>query len=174
MMHSPHQHNTIPPPANDVVAANNAAHFNVTAPDVSHVPAQNSPTLTPQRNLENMIETTVEALRQLTIIVEDFQSAHQNLLFDKVNALIGQFQELDHKRHQYDVEIPIKIFDFIDEGRNPDLYLQETLQQCAERNERTKGKIHLLEKLKMEIERQIQENFPEEDSPLQINNRMTS
>ncbi|ELR12275.1 uncharacterized protein ACA1_372640 [Acanthamoeba castellanii str. Neff] len=91
---------------------------------------------------------------RLSIIVEDYHE-HQppTFLFDKINGFVEELAQLDRARHEHaNVDLPMQIFQFIDEGKNPDLYVQESLlERCLERNERTRGKLHLLQRLKDEL-----------------------
>jgi len=106
------------------------------------------------------LEGTLEMLRQLTIIVEDFQQPPLSL-FDRVNGLIGQYQLLESARHHvHDVAVPMHIFHHIDEGANPDMYLQECLQRCLDNNERTRGKLHLTQRLHDELQRSAGNAWP--------------
>lgn len=88
------------------------------------------------------------------------------------NSLVHQFEELDKLRHGYNAEVPFEIFEyvlpyflsllshyslpsshylaklfysFIDQGRNPDLYIKESLDACLNANGRTKGKLDAIQ-----------------------------
>jgi hypothetical protein len=86
---------------------------------------------------------------------------------------------LESKRHNYDIEVPVEIFDHIDTGQNPDLYLKKSLDECVSRNEKTKGKIHTLQvsrtvllmcplltcelqSFKESLEKELGKSYPEE------------
>ncbi|KAL6061606.1 hypothetical protein QOT17_012779 [Balamuthia mandrillaris] len=112
--------------------------------------------------LEQCLEGAIETLRQLVIIVEEFKRDSQPLLCDKTNAVIDMLQRLENIRFNYDMEVPLEVFKHIDEGENPDLYLQQTLRTCMESNERTKGKIEALQNFKQALEDEIKSVYPNE------------
>jgi mediator of RNA polymerase II transcription subunit 10 len=113
-----------------------------------------------QEDIERCLEEIIEDLRQLVIIVENFQS--QELLDEKINTVINKYQQLEMKRHGYEIEIPLEIFEYIDAGQNPDLYLKKSLDECISKNERTKGKITTLQAFKEALEVEIEKAYPQE------------
>ncbi|KAN0038357.1 hypothetical protein ACTA71_000532 [Dictyostelium dimigraforme] len=109
------------------------------------------------------VEELVEELRRSLIVVEEFQTPSQQLLFDKLNKIINLYEKIESNRHIVnDVEIPLEIFRVIDQSKNPDLYVKETLQNCLSANEKTKGKIESIKSFKKELESHISESFASE------------
>ncbi|KAK5605468.1 Mediator of RNA polymerase II transcription subunit 10, partial [Crenichthys baileyi] len=93
-------------------------------------------------NLEEHLEKFIENIRQLGIIVSDFQPSSQAVLNQKLNFMISGLQDIDKCQKQlHDINVPLEVFEYIDQGRNPQLYTKECLERALARNEQVKGKI---------------------------------
>ncbi|XP_069075807.1 mediator of RNA polymerase II transcription subunit 10 isoform X2 [Pleurodeles waltl] len=93
-------------------------------------------------NLEEQLEKFVENIRQLGIIVSDFQPSSQAGLNQKLNFMVSGLQDIDKCRQQlHDISVPLEVFEYIDQGRNPQLYTKECLERALAKNEQVKGKI---------------------------------
>ncbi|KTG31070.1 hypothetical protein cypCar_00027479 [Cyprinus carpio] len=92
-------------------------------------------------NLEEHLEKFVENIRQLGIIVSDFQPSSQTGLNQKLNFMITGLQDIEKCRQQlHDINVPLEVFEYIDQGRNPQLYTKECLERALAKNEQIKGK----------------------------------
>ncbi|EDO29867.1 predicted protein [Nematostella vectensis] len=92
--------------------------------------------------LEQTIEQFVETTRQIGIIVSDFQPGSQGVLNQKINMMVDNLREIEKcKAHVADVEVPLEVFEYIDQGRNPQLYTKDCLEKALVKNEQVKGKI---------------------------------
>uniref|UniRef100_A0A9L0TIG9 Mediator of RNA polymerase II transcription subunit 10 n=1 Tax=Equus caballus TaxID=9796 RepID=A0A9L0TIG9_HORSE len=93
-------------------------------------------------HLEEHLEKFVENIRQLGIIVSDFQPSSQAGLNQKLNFIVTGLQDIDKCRQQlHDITVPLEVFEYIDQGRNPQLYTKECLERALAKNEQVKGKI---------------------------------
>uniref|UniRef100_S4S024 Mediator of RNA polymerase II transcription subunit 10 n=1 Tax=Petromyzon marinus TaxID=7757 RepID=S4S024_PETMA len=98
-------------------------------------------------NLEEHLEKFIENIRQLGIIVSDFQPSGQVVLNQKLNTMIGGLQEIEKCRQSlHDVHVPLEVFEYIDQGKNPQLYTKECLERALAKNEQVKGKIDAMKK----------------------------
>lgn len=96
-------------------------------------------------NLETQLELFIENVRQIRIIVSDFQPQGQNVLNQKIQALVTGLQEVDKLKSQVqDVHVPLEVFDYIDNGRNPQLYTKDCIEKALTKNEQVKGKCRLM------------------------------
>ncbi|XP_069770297.1 mediator of RNA polymerase II transcription subunit 10 isoform X2 [Narcine bancroftii] len=96
-------------------------------------------------SLEEHLEKFIENIRQLGIIVSDFQPSSQAGLNQKLNSMISGLQDVDKCRQQlHDINVPLEVFEYIDQGRNPQLYTKECLERALAKNEQVKGKIDTL------------------------------
>ncbi|MED6268828.1 Mediator of RNA polymerase II transcription subunit 10 [Characodon lateralis] len=114
-------------------------------------------------NLEEHLEKFIENIRQLGIIVSDFQPSSQAVLNQKLNFMISGLQDIDKCQKQlHDINVPLEVFEYIDQGRNPQLYTKECLERALARNEQVKGKIDTMMKFKSLLISELSKVFPEE------------
>ncbi|KAK3525181.1 hypothetical protein QTP86_021402 [Hemibagrus guttatus] len=114
-------------------------------------------------NLEEHLEKFIENIRQLGIIVSDFQPSSQTGLNQKLNLMITGLQDIEKCRQQLnDIHVPLEAFEYIDQGRNPQLYTKECLERALAKNEQVKGKIDTLTKFKSLLIVELGKVFPEE------------
>ncbi|XP_058443684.1 mediator of RNA polymerase II transcription subunit 10 [Topomyia yanbarensis] len=116
----------------------------------------------PLENLENHLEMFIENVRQIRIIVSDFQPQGQNVLNQKIQSLVTGLQEIDKLKNQVDVNVPLEVFDYIDQGRNPQLYTKDCIDKALTKNEEVKGKIDSYRKFKSNLLKELGEMFPGE------------
>ncbi|BET01499.1 unnamed protein product [Nesidiocoris tenuis] len=116
-------------------------------------------------NLETQLEMFIENVRQIKIIVSDFQPQGQNVLNQKIQALVTGLQEVDKLRSQVqDFSVPLEVFDYIDNGRNPSLYTKDCLDKALMKNEQVKGKIDAYRRFKSHLIVELNSVFPNEMS----------
>ncbi|XP_035905968.1 mediator of RNA polymerase II transcription subunit 10 [Anopheles stephensi] len=118
----------------------------------------------PLENLENHLEMFIENVRQIRIIVSDFQPQGQNVLNQKIQSLVTGLQEIDKMKNQIDVNVPLEVFDYIDQGRNPQLYTKDCIDKALTKNEEVKGKIDSYRKFKSNLMKELSDTFPVEIS----------
>ncbi|XP_055616184.1 mediator of RNA polymerase II transcription subunit 10 [Toxorhynchites rutilus septentrionalis] len=118
----------------------------------------------PLENLENHLEMFIENVRQIRIIVSDFQPQGQNVLNQKIQSLVTGLQEIDKLKNQVDVNVPLEVFDYIDQGRNPQLYTKDCIDKALTKNEEVKGKIDSYRKFKSNLLKELSDTFPGEIS----------
>lgn len=110
-------------------------------------------------NLERFIENT----RQLGIIVSDFQPQGQVTLNQKLHTLVTGLQELDKNKPQVqDVQVPLEVFEYIDQGKNPQLYTKDCMEKAVVKNEQVKGKSETFKKFKKSLVTELGKMFPDE------------
>ncbi|XP_028348596.1 mediator of RNA polymerase II transcription subunit 10 isoform X6 [Physeter macrocephalus] len=64
-------------------------------------------------HLEEHLEKFVENIRQLGIIVSDFQPSSQAGLNQKLNFIVTGLQDIDKCRQQlHDITVPLEVFEF--------------------------------------------------------------
>ncbi|CAG0916932.1 unnamed protein product [Notodromas monacha] len=115
--------------------------------------------------LENQLEGLIENVRQIGIVVSDFQPQGQNVLNSKIHAVVAGMQEINKLRSHpsiQDIQVPLEVFDYIDEGRNPQLYTKDCMEKALSKNEQVKGKIDAYSRFKSELLSQLSNVFPTE------------
>ncbi|CAH0389446.1 unnamed protein product [Bemisia tabaci] len=117
----------------------------------------------PLENLETQLEMFIENVRQIRIIVADFQPQGQNVLNQKIQTMVFGLQEIDKLKSQVqDVHVPLEVFDYIDQGRNPQLYTKDCIEKALTKNEQVKGKIDAYRKFKAHLLVELSSVFPNE------------
>ncbi|XP_013391173.1 mediator of RNA polymerase II transcription subunit 10-like [Lingula anatina] len=113
--------------------------------------------------LEQQLEHFIENTRQLGITVSDFQPQGQNVLNQKLHTMVTGMQEIDKLKNQVqDVQVPLEVFDYIDQGKNPQLYTKDCMEKALMRNEAVKGKIDAYKKFKGLLMLELYKVFPNE------------
>ncbi|CAJ0562795.1 unnamed protein product, partial [Mesorhabditis spiculigera] len=115
------------------------------------------------QQLENTLEQFQENARHLGIIVSDFTPNAQDSLNRKIHTLLTGLQGLDRLRHDFDdVRVPLELLDFLDQGKNPQLYNKECLERVLEKNKEANGKIELFKRFRALTLKELGEEMPEE------------
>ncbi|EDO47250.1 predicted protein [Nematostella vectensis] len=113
--------------------------------------------------LEQTIEQFVETTRQIGIIVSDFQPGSQGVLNQKINMMVDNLREIEKcKAHVADVEVPLEVFEYIDQGRNPQLYTKDCLEKALVKNEQVKGKIDAYKNFKSLLVDELSKVLPKD------------
>ncbi|KAH3776954.1 mediator of RNA polymerase II transcription subunit 10-like [Dreissena polymorpha] len=113
--------------------------------------------------LEEQLERFIENARQLGIIVSDFQPQGQNALNSKLQTMVQGMQEIDKlKTHMQDIHVPLDVFEYIDQGKNPNLYTKHCLEKALGKNEQIKGKIDAFKRFKAMLILELTDVFPKE------------
>lgn len=95
--------------------------------------------------------------------MSDFQPQGQAVLNQKIQTLIIDLQKIDKFRNKIEnIHIPLAVFDYIDQGRNPQLYTKDCIEKSLFKNEETKGKIDVYRKFKNNLLLELQKEFPAE------------
>ncbi|XP_023234946.1 mediator of RNA polymerase II transcription subunit 10 [Centruroides vittatus] len=117
----------------------------------------------PLQTLEENLETFIETVRRLGITVSDFQPQGQTLLNQKINEIVNIMQEIDKCKSQVqDIQVPLEVFDYIDQGRNPQLYTKDCMEKALAKNEQVKGKIDSYRRFKALLLVELSKVFPNE------------
>ncbi|GIX85122.1 mediator of RNA polymerase II transcription subunit 10 [Caerostris extrusa] len=96
----------------------------------------------PLENLEGNLELCIENVRQLGIIVGEFQPQGQAILNQKLAHMVTYMQEIDKCKNQVqEIQVPLEVFEYIDQGRNPQLYTKDCMEKALNKNEVVKGKL---------------------------------
>ncbi|XP_070552489.1 mediator of RNA polymerase II transcription subunit 10-like [Ptychodera flava] len=113
--------------------------------------------------LEQNLEMFIENTRQMGIIVSDFQPQGQNVLNQKILHMVTGMQEIEKCRsYVQDVHVPLEVFEYIDQGKNPQLYTKDCMEKALAKNEQVKGKIDTFRRFKSQLVHELSKMFPEE------------
>ncbi|XP_003737748.1 mediator of RNA polymerase II transcription subunit 10 [Galendromus occidentalis] len=117
------------------------------------------------QQLEASLELFIENVRQLGIVVADFQPQGQPALNQKITTLVSLMQDISAVRpHVEDIQVPLEVCDYIDEARNPQLYTKDCMEKALAKNEQVKGKIDAYRRFKALLLVELGKVFPHEIS----------
>ncbi|EFO18944.1 hypothetical protein LOAG_09550 [Loa loa] len=112
-------------------------------------------------HLEQILENFQENARQMGVIASDFTTRSQEPLNQKIHTLISGLHELDHLKNQFmDVKIPLELLDYLDQGKNPQLYTKECLERTLNKNKEMNGKIEMYKKFRAMLLKELGEEMP--------------
>ncbi|KAJ5072228.1 mediator of RNA polymerase ii transcription subunit 10 [Anaeramoeba ignava] len=110
-------------------------------------------------DIEKQLLNTCEILRQLEIIVQDYETDNQGILFETINQLVECFIHLESFEKEAPQIIPFGVLEKIDEFVNPDIYTKECLETCIEKTKDIKVKTTRLELFRQTLEKEMKKNF---------------
>lgn len=96
-----------------------------------------------RQELENQLRQTIETLVEISLLVHDTTGTQENKegLIEQMDTLVKEFQRL--KEIKCDKQIPIDVIDYIDQGRNPDVYTREFVELLLKQNQFIHGKMDI-------------------------------
>lgn len=111
------------------------------------------------------LERLVESFIELGIIVHDFQGTEnsKDALSIRLNQTVDELNKLQiPKGSQLDqVPIPLDVLQYIEDGRNPDVYTREFVEATKKSNQYLRGKMLALKDLRDLLGKKISDEFPE-------------
>ena len=114
-------------------------------------------------DLENQLENFIENIRQIGILASEFNEEGQPAFNQKLQNMICNIQEIDKfSSCMQDVQVPLDVLDYIDTGKNPQIYTKDCLENSLCRNEEAKGKIDSYAKFKALLTLELSHEFPNE------------
>lgn len=123
--------------------------------------------------LKQIIETQIE----LGILIHDFEATVEGKegLLERVNELTKQFEQLNHTGYNLkDNKVPLDIVEYIENGRNPDVYTREFVELLAKQNQYVNGKMKGMNEFRDILSEQLKEAYPDLENAINdINNRTT-
>ncbi|CAF0741125.1 unnamed protein product [Brachionus calyciflorus] len=113
--------------------------------------------------LEEHLDGLIETSRQLGIMAADFQQQSQSSFNQKFIALGNFLKNIDKMKDSFaEVKVPVSVFNYIDEGKNPLLYTKDCLMKTLKKNEEIKGKIVTIKTFRDLLLEELNKNFPED------------
>ncbi|KAA8917319.1 hypothetical protein TRICI_000535 [Trichomonascus ciferrii] len=127
-----------------------------------------------QEQLKQIIETQIE----LGILIHDFEATVEGKegLLERINVLTNQFQQLNqsaYKNLQHKT-VPLDIVEYIENGRNPDVYTREFVELLAKQNQYVNGKMHAMNNFRNILSAQIKDAYPDLESSINDINQRTA
>jgi len=113
--------------------------------------------------LEFQLESFIENVRKIGIHVSDFQPQSQHQLNQRLQSMITNMQQIDKLRTPVqDVHVPLEVFDYIDGGRNPQLYTKDCMEKALSKNEQVNGSLQSYKSFNASLLVELSQVFPDE------------
>ncbi|ODV84203.1 hypothetical protein CANARDRAFT_201348 [[Candida] arabinofermentans NRRL YB-2248] len=133
-------------------------------------------TSTPLGSLQDELADIIETFIHLGVQVHDFQGTEEAKtgLSNNINKVITQLQSLSSKDDLKDISIPLEIINYIEDGRNPDVYTREFVEVVRKVNQYLNGKSAAFEQFRNLLGDKIKQEFPELESEVESIKRKTA
>ncbi|ODQ78416.1 hypothetical protein BABINDRAFT_162644 [Babjeviella inositovora NRRL Y-12698] len=116
---------------------------------------------------KNQMSHLIEAFMELGVMVHDFQGTEQarNGASIRLNQTLEDLAKLAaySSENLKDVPIPLDVLQYIEDGRNPDVYTREFIESTSKLGGYLSAKVKGMDKLKKVLGAKIAQEFPELD-----------
>ncbi|KAH7864073.1 hypothetical protein Vadar_025406 [Vaccinium darrowii] len=119
----------------------------------------------PKQNLNqviNSIQKTLGLIHQLYLTVSSFNVASQLPLLQRLNSLVLELDNMTKLAEECNIQVPLHILNLIDDGKNPDEFTRDILNDCIARNQVTKGKADAFKGFRKHLLEELEQAFPDE------------
>ncbi|CCH63020.1 hypothetical protein TBLA_0J00200 [Henningerozyma blattae CBS 6284] len=125
-------------------------------------------------NTEQQVASIVDSFIELGVSVYDFpgtKEAAQGMVTNlkrNVDRLLKLNQiSNDPESQLQNINIPLEVVQYIEDGRNPDIYTREFVEAIRRSNQYQRAKMHGLQQLRDSLAEKIIEEFPDLDPSVQ-------
>ncbi|KAJ3692743.1 hypothetical protein LUZ60_011838 [Juncus effusus] len=118
-----------------------------------------------KRNLEQVtdsIQKSLGILHQLHLTVSSFNVSSQHSLLERLNTLVTELDSMQKLSENCKIQVPMEVLNLIDDGKNPDEFTRDVLNNCIAKNQITKGKTDAFKGLRKYLLDDLDQAFPEE------------
>ncbi|GAA5805527.1 hypothetical protein HPULCUR_011044 [Helicostylum pulchrum] len=102
---------------------------------------ENTIVMDARQSVEDQLNELLQELFELSVIVYDFQPDGNKLVWKKINSVIEHYQKIDKLKDGIESFIPEEVINFVEHGKNPDIFTQGFVERAATENQFTNGKI---------------------------------
>ncbi|CAI8618601.1 unnamed protein product [Vicia faba] len=114
------------------------------------------------KQINKSIEKTLGLIHQLTLTVSNFSPALQMPLLQRINGLVAELDNMVKLAEKCNIEVPMEVVNLIDDGKNPDEFTRDVINNCIAKNQITKGKTDAFKNLRKHLFEELEQNFPDE------------
>ncbi|CAN6622055.1 mediator of RNA polymerase II transcription subunit 10 [Trichomonascus vanleenenianus] len=109
--------------------------------------------------LRQIIETEIE----LGIMIHDFQGTPESKegLLSRVRTLVEEMEALNVSTSELPHQVPLDVVEYIENGRNPDVYTREFVELLAKQNQYVKGKQDAMKEYRNAVANEIKTAYPD-------------
>ncbi|KAI9347831.1 mediator complex, subunit Med10 [Pilaira anomala] len=114
-----------------------------------------------RQTVEDQLNELLQDLFELSVIVYDFQPDGNKLVWKKINSVIEHYQKIDELKDGIDSFIPEEVINFVEHGKNPDIFTQGFVERAATENQFTNGKIKAVNEFRGILTEEFSKSFPD-------------
>ncbi|XP_058734124.1 mediator of RNA polymerase II transcription subunit 10b-like [Vicia villosa] len=114
------------------------------------------------KQINESIEKTLALIHQLTLTVSNYDDAMQMPLLQRINGLVAELDNMMKLAENCNIQVPMEVIKLIDDGKNPDLFTQDVINDCIAKNQITKGKTDAFKGFRKHLLEELEQNFPDE------------
>ncbi|KAG1045615.1 hypothetical protein G6F49_002431 [Rhizopus delemar] len=111
--------------------------------------------------LKEQLDELLQNLFELSVIVYDFQPDGNKLVWKKINSIIEHYKEIDELKGGITEHIPEEVINYVEHGRNPDIFTQSFVERTATENQYTNGKVKAVDEFKQLLTEEFTKSFPD-------------
>ncbi|KAH0608186.1 uncharacterized protein H6S33_002238 [Morchella sextelata] len=118
----------------------------------------------PLKNVDVHLRAVIETLYEISVGVYGYQGPEStDVLANQINKLSTQYSTLANSASKLppDVAVPREVIQYIEDGRNPDIYTREFVEIVVKQNQFMKGKMEAYRDFRDVLAEQIKVSFPE-------------
>ncbi|OIW19199.1 hypothetical protein TanjilG_00558 [Lupinus angustifolius] len=112
--------------------------------------------------VSNSIQKTLGLIHQLYLTVSTFNAAFQMPLLQRINGLVVELDNMVKLAEKCNIQVPMEVVNLIDDGKNPDEFTKDVLNNCIAKNQITKGKTDAMKNFRKHLLEELEETFPAE------------
>ncbi|QSL65434.1 hypothetical protein MERGE_002745 [Pneumocystis wakefieldiae] len=112
-------------------------------------------------DLETRLESLIHNLHDLGKIIYDIENSKTNeMIFNRIKNIINNYKSLYTNKDFITEIIPRDVIDYIEEGRNPDVYTRQFCELVQKDNQYVNGKSIAITDFRNILAQDIKNNFP--------------
>ncbi|BFZ64406.1 RNA polymerase II mediator complex subunit [Saitoella coloradoensis] len=111
--------------------------------------------------VDDQLRQTIEIILETGIALNDFEGGPHDHIYQKLNSIVEGYKELDRLAENVTVTVPREVIEYVDEGRNPDLYTRQHADETLKKNQYMKGKLGTMKSFRDVLAEEIKAAYPE-------------
>ncbi|KAI8098145.1 mediator complex, subunit Med10 [Gilbertella persicaria] len=112
-----------------------------------------------RQQVEEQLNDLLQKLFELSVIVYDFQPDGNKLVWKKI--IIEHYKEIEQLKDGIDVFVPEEVINFVEHGKNPEIFTQGFVERTATENQFTNGKVAAVKEFKDLLSEEFTKSFPD-------------
>lgn len=129
----------------------------------------------PRAHLEQTIDQLLTKIWEIMVQLNEYDSENKWAVSRSLTDLVACFEEVNILQEKIQhIQVPMKVIEFIDEGRNPDIFMADYVDEVMQENQAVKVKNEAIQGFREMLLEQLKETFPEQTNAwIRISNRIS-